>query len=82
MQPTFEEEMNRFKAIIRNIARQEIDEVQAKWFRMEERCKFRRLASLGVNGHRAAVGALCDISKEEEAKIIKSILKQKVVGNA
>ena len=36
----------------------------------------------GVNGHQAAVGALCDISKEEEAKIIESILKQKVGGNA
>ena len=36
----------------------------------------------GANGHQAAVGALCDISKEEEAKIIESILKQKVGGNA
>ena len=49
-EPTYDQELKLVKAIVRQIARHEIDDEQKKWFQMETRAKLRSLAMLGVTG--------------------------------
>ena len=55
--PLFDEEVKRFKAICRQVARHELEEKQAQMFLMEGRGKIKRLANLGVYGHQPGIAA-------------------------
>ena len=48
VQPTLDEELNTFKAIVRHIGKHEVDKDQGRWFLMEIRAKMRRLGALAV----------------------------------
>ena len=78
VKPTLDEELKKFKAIIRQIMRHEATDEQAKWFTMEARNKLRRLAKLGITAHQPGVAAYCKTSEEERLKITESLLIQKV----
>ena len=75
-------ELNRFKQIVRHIACHELPESQSKWFRMEDRCKLRRLAMLRIKGHQPAIAGFCNISPDEFDDITDAIIKQKTGTNA
>ena len=72
------EEIGRFKAIARHIARREVGKEQAGWFEMEKRQYLRRLAGLGIQGHQPAIAGHVKITEEEKEKVIKAIMQQKV----
>ena len=65
VRPTYGQELNRFKGIMRNIANHEVAQDHTKWFKMEGRQKLRRLAMIGIKGHQPAIAALCKMSEEE-----------------
>ena len=71
-------EINRFKAIVRHVARHEMAKDQSKWFCMEERSRLKRLAELGITGHQPAIAAYVQITQEERQVITQSIMMQKV----
>ena len=48
VKPTLDEELAKFKAIVRHITKHEANHQQAEWFKAESRLKLRRLASLGI----------------------------------
>ena len=81
VKPKLDEELKKFKAIVRNIATHELDEHQKGMFLMDDRSKLRRLAKLGIQGHQPAIKAFCQISEEEKESIVQSLLQQKVGSN-
>jgi len=81
VKPVFEAELKRFKAIVRQIAKHELEPCQSKLFHMESRGRLRRLADLGIYGHQPGIAAHVHVKPEEEEKIVEAILKQKVGSN-
>jgi len=57
VQPTLDEELKRFKAIVRHIAKHEVDSDQGRWFLMETIARHRRLGALAVWGNQPAMAA-------------------------
>ena len=57
VKPTLDMELKTFKAIIRQTARRETTQQQAKWFTAESKTKLRRLAKLGTTGHQPEIAA-------------------------
>ena len=82
MNPTLDEEIEQFKAICRYILHTDLQEEQMKWFRMESRPQWRRLACLGIEGNQPAISAFCETSKEEDESIVEAILIQKIGANS
>ena len=82
IRPTLKEELERFKAIARNILKHDANEIQAGWFNMETRCQHRRLADLGVYGHQPAVAAYIKLSKEEKHAVTEAIMQQQIGANS
>ena len=81
VKPKLDEELKKFKAIVRNIATHELDEHQKGMFLVDDRSKLRRLAKLGIQGHQPAIKAFCQINEEEKEIIVQSLLQQKVGSN-
>ena len=79
--PTLDEELQKFKAIVRQIMRREATEERAKWSTMEARNKLPRLAKLGITAHQPGVAAYCKRNKEERQIVIESLPIQKVGSN-
>ena len=82
VKPTLDMELHTFKAIIRQIARHETTQQQAKWFTMESKTKLGGLAKLGITGHQPAIAAYCKVDDCEKQEITEAILKQKVGSNS
>ena len=74
----YEAEVQRFKAIVRHIAKHELEPHQSGWFQMESRGKLRRLAGLGIYGHQPGIAAHVATNPEEEERVVEAILRQKV----
>ena len=81
VQPSLDEELKRSKAIVRHIAKREVDKDQGRWFLMEARAKFRRLGPLAVWGNQPAIAAHVQMTKEEVGSVTESIPKQKIGHN-
>ena len=81
VQPSLDEELKRFKAIVRHIAKHEVDKDQGRWFLMETRAKLRRLGPLAVWGNQPAMAAHVLLKKDEVESVTENILKQKVGHN-
>ena len=81
MKPSLNDEIGRFKAIVRHITRHETTREQATWFRMENRMNFKRLAKLGVEGRQPAVAAFVKMTCQERRQAARSIMLQKVGNN-
>ena len=81
VKPTLDEEIKQFKAICRYILHNDLQEEPRKWFRMEPRMQWRRLALLGIEGNQPAISACCETTEEEDEGIAKAILMQKVGAN-
>ena len=79
--PLYRDELNRFKAIVRQIARHELRPKQAAMFLMEDRSRIRRLAKLGVYGHQPGIAAHTKTVADEDEAVVESILMQKVGSN-
>ena len=79
---SLDQELKLFKAIVRQIARHELNDEQTKFFHMERRAHLRRLAPLGIEGNEPAAKAYCKVTPQEGDRIIEAILKQKVGANA
>ena len=80
--PTYGQELNRFKGIVRNIANHEMTQDHKKLFKMEDRQRLRRLALIGIKGHQPAIAALCKMSEEEKSRVVQSLMKQKIGAGA
>ena len=80
-QPTLDEELKTFKAIIRHITTFETEQKAIKWFQADNRPSLRRLGNLGIMGHQPAIAAYCKMTKEEKEKVTDAIMKQKVANN-
>ena len=81
VQSTLDAELKRFKAVVRHIAKHEVDKEQGKWFLMEARAKLRRLGPLAIWGNQPAIAAHIDMTKDEIDRITENILKQKIGHN-
>lgn len=81
IKPTLEEELAKFKPIVRHITRHEANHQQGNWFKAEGRSKLRRLANPGILVHQQAVVAYCKVPDTERDTIIESLLTQKVGSN-
>ena len=81
LRPALDAELARFKAIVRHIARHELDDLQADMFMMDDCTQFRRLAKLGIYGHQPGVAAHVKTNQEEEQGIVEGLLAQKVGSN-
>ena len=81
VKPKLGEELARFKAIVRHIAKHEVKGTQADYFLMEKRQHLTRLAGLAVYGHQPAIAGFLQISSHEKEDMIKAILMQKVGSN-
>ena len=81
IRPALDAELTRFKAIVRHIARHELQDKQAEMFTMDDNSRFRRLAKLGVYGHQPGIAAHIKTSLEEEQDVVVSIIGQKVGSN-
>ena len=70
VKPVYEAEIKRFKAIVRQIAKHELEPNQSRLFCMESRSRLRRLADLGVYGHQPGIAAhvLTDPDERESGK--------------
>ena len=79
---SLDQELKLFKAIVRQIARHELNDEQTRFFQMERRSQLRRLAPLGIEGNEPAAKAYCKVTPQEGDRIIEAILKQKVGANA
>ena len=51
VRPTLQEELKRFKYIVRQIAKHEFEGEEKHWFKSETRQRLGRLANLGIEGH-------------------------------
>jgi len=78
VKPVYEAEIQRFKAIVRQIAKHELEPQQSNLFKMEGRSRLRRLAGLGIYGHQPGIAAHVAITPEEEERVVEAILRQKV----
>ena len=78
VKPVYEAEILRFKAIVRQIAKHELEPQQSSMFQMESRSRLRRLAGLGIYGHQPGIAAHVATEPEEEEKVVEAILRQKV----
>ena len=78
VKPTLDEELKRFKSIIRHIAKHEADEEHAGWFEMEKRTHLKRLGPLGIIGNQPAINVNVKVTEEEKKKINRSIIVQKL----
>ena len=76
--PMLHEELQRFKAIVRHIARHDAATEDGNMFRAEKRQRLRRFANLAVAGNYPAIAAYCNTTAEEDATIVECILTQKV----
>ena len=81
MKLTLEEELAKFKAIVRHIARHEANHQKGDRFKVESRNKLGKLADLGIGAHQPAVAAYCKVSDKERETFIGSLLTQKVGSN-
>ena len=75
--PALDVELARFKAIVRHIARHELEERYADMFIMDDGTKFRRLAKVGIYGHQPGIAAHVKTSEEEEQRIMEGLPAQK-----
>ena len=73
-------ELARFKAIVRHIARHELDDLQADMFMMDDCTTVRRLAKLGIYGHQPGVAAHVKTTQDEEQGIVEGLFAQKVAA--
>ena len=76
--PSLQEELSTFKAIVRDIARHEMQVNDGRTFKAEVRQQTTRLANLGMLGNHVAIAGHCKISNEERDTLTEAILKQKV----
>ena len=67
--PNLHQEMQLFKATVRQITKHELNEEQSRWFHMNENHRWRRLANLGVTGNQAGIAAYCKTNQAEEQAI-------------
>ena len=81
VKPTLDEEMKRFKAIVRYITSHDLPHDQSKWFRLEPRAALRRLAPLGIDGNQPAIAGYCQITGDAQREITKALLLQKIGAN-
>ena len=79
---SLDQELKLYKAIVRQIARHELNDEQTKFFQMERRSQLRRLAPLGIEGNEPAAKAYCKVTTQEGDRIIEAILKQRVGATA
>ena len=63
--PSLEEEMARFKAIVRQITKRELQKEESEWFKMEARTNLRRLAKLVIDGNQPAIAVHVKMTSEE-----------------
>ena len=75
-EPTLDEELKTFKAIVRHITKYEIEPKAAMRFTADNRPRLRRLGNLGINGHQPAIAAYCKMTRDEKGKVIDAIIKQ------
>ena len=75
--PTLQEELSTFKAIVRDIARHEMQIKDGKVFTAESRQQITRLANLGMIGNQITISGHCNVTEEERTTITEAILKQK-----
>ena len=80
--PTLNEELNTFKAIVRDIMKHEASIEDGPFFKAEKRDKIRRLAGLGVLAHQPAIAAYCEVTDEEMENLTRCIMQQKTGSNA
>ena len=80
-EPSLDDELKRFKAIVRHTMKHEAERKNTRWFLNDYRPQLRRLAKLGVAGHQPAFAAYCKVSEEERQATIEAILGQKVGAN-
>ena len=78
VKPVYDVEIQRFKAIVRQIAKHELEPQQSSMFQMENRSRLRRLANLGIYGHQPGIAAHVRTEPDEQERIVEAILKQKV----
>ena len=82
VRPVLDAELARFKAIMRQVARYELEEDQAAMFLNDDNTRFGRLAILGVYGHQPGIAAHIKTTEEEDQRIVEAIILQKVGGTA
>jgi hypothetical protein len=82
VKPSLDEELKRFKAIVRHIGRHETGQEHAGWFDMERRANLRRLGDLAVVGNQPAIMATVRMSDAEKAKVTRCIMLQKIGSDA
>ena len=78
VRPSLDEELKRFKAIVRHIAKHEMQEDQGNKFEMEKRAQLKRLAPLGVVGSQPAIKGWVKMTPAEQEKVARSIMLQKL----
>ena len=77
VKPSLDEELKRFKAIVRHIGKHETGQEHAGWFDMERRSNLRRLGDLAVVGNQPAIMATVRMTEAEKAKVTRCIMLQK-----
>ena len=78
IRPTFQEELNLFKKVVRHIAKHELPDDDQRIFEAEKRCQHRRVADLGVKGHQPAIFGYCRYTPSEHTSIVEGMIKQKI----
>ena len=72
--PILEQELKRFKAIVRHIAKQEVGGDQGNWFLMDKRANLRRLGPFAVWGNQPATAVHVEMSDDEIQVVTRAIL--------
>ena len=75
---TYEQEIKRFKAIVREVTRHGLDDRKRVWFHMESRRYHRRLVPLGIHGNQPAIAVYCQTTEEEQGRLVEALLQQKI----
>ena len=78
LKPALDAELARFKAIVRHIARHELDDLQADMFTMDDCSRYRRLAKIGIYGHQPGVAAHVKTTQVEDQCMVEGLIAQKV----
>jgi len=78
VKPTLDEEIKRFKSIIRHITKHEGGSEHAGWFEMEKRAHLRRLGTLGIVGNQPAINATIKMTEDEKKNVARCIFEQKL----
>ena len=63
--------------VVRQIARQDADVEQAKWFQADNKPQYRRLKNLGVLEHQPAISANCEVDPLTMKDIEEAIIARK-----